>query len=322
MKMYFNIINIIVCIGFSYGQYSSIEAKFAEKFEVGNYFNNDELNIEKEKSPLLAMILSGIIPGAGEVYMEKWPRAIVFGLIEVFAWTKYFEKQKLGDEYTVDYKLYAQEHWKFEEWTSNYYNWNNPENEYYEYFININEMEYFTINEPGHYLSFSWNGDDEFNKFISTNSEEFGLLYNNYNLEDSLSAVQFVEENNVEIVYNHHFYENIGKYNHFYAGWDDIDEEFISITNNVNGYEEKYAFSPHKYYYQYILRSQANDTYEMAEVALKGILANHVVSMLDALILAKLWNLKNGSFRNYSVNTYYDHRNPWGVGGVTLSIRW
>ncbi len=311
MKNYIILISIVFAFG--YGQYSSIELKFAEMLEDTYSVSLDDNYIGNKKSPLLAMACSGILPGAGEVYMEKWPRAIVFGLIEVFAWTKYFEKQKLGDRYTLDYQLYAQDHWSFAQWTSSYYNWNNVDNEYYEVFSNHETGNYFEIWEDSHHLNFRW-GDQQ--TIVSSSSDTFEGIYTQNGLGNIDSAIAFVESNNVKVEFDHHFYENIGKYDHFYAGWDDSDS--IYVETKTNGVQN--AFSPHKKYYQQTLRTRANDTYELAEIALKGILANHVVSMLDALILAKLWNNKRG--HTISANTYYDYKNPWGVGGVTVSIRW
>jgi hypothetical protein len=50
----------------------------------------------------------------------------------------------------------------------------------------------------------------------------------------------------------------------------------------------------------------------------KFMLINRVVSMLDAIILAKKWNNQNGI--KLSLSTYPDLRNQTGLGRVKLTI--
>ena len=49
-----------------------------------------------------------------------------------------------------------------------------------------------------------------------------------------------------ELYTDHHFFENIAKYDNFFSGWDDQDEIEMQINNN--GY--KTAFSPNKFSYR------------------------------------------------------------------------
>ena len=49
------------------------------------------------------------------------------------------------------------------------------------------------------------------------------------------------------------------------------------------------------------------------------MLINRVVSMLDAVLLAKKWNNKHDV--KLSLNVYPDLRNKSGVGGVKLSLK-
>ena len=52
----------------------------------------------------------------------------------------------------------------------------------------------------------------------------------------------------------------------------------------------------------------------------KFMLINRVVSMVDALLLAKKWNNKHDA--KLSLNAYPDLRNKSGLGGVQLSLHW
>ena len=72
--------------------------------------------------------------------------------------------------------------------------------------------------------------------------------------------------------------------------------------------------------YRNIWKNSNNQYYKVATYALSALMANHVASMLDALLLAKKWN--NEHEVKLSLNTYPDLRNKSGVGGVKLSLRW
>ena len=50
------------------------------------------------------------------------------------------------------------------------------------------------------------------------------------------------------------------------------------------------------------------------------MLINRVVSIVDALLLAKKWN--NTHDMKLSLNAYPDLRNKSGLGGVKLSLYW
>ena len=100
----------------------------------------------------------------------------------------------------------------------------------------------------------------------------------------------------------------------YYSGWDDNDS--LSIVIKKSGYNT--ASSPNKVTYH---NNWRNYDYIM-RLAVKGgnfMLINRVVSMLDAVLLAKKWNNKHDV--KLSLNTYPDLRNKSGVGGVKLSLK-
>ena len=108
-------------------------------------------------------------------------------------------------------------------------------------------------------------------------------------------------EGDLEIVRDHHFYENIGKYDNFFAGWLDNDEIYLYEKVSTG---EKLAMSPKKRLYRNDY-DKAEEYYDIAGYALSVILTNHVVSMVDALLTAKFINsslnfVKNSSFMPFS----------------------
>ena len=95
--------------------------------------------------------------------------------------------------------------------------------------------------------------------------------------------------------FNHEYYENIGKYDQFQVGWNDIDYSPWDIRDTT---EAGGIVSPLRSEYL-DMRMQANDYFSNATTAAMISIANHVISAFDAAIGAKRFN-KGG--RQYSLN--------------------
>lgn len=248
------------------------------------------------KYPGRAMLLSGVIPGLGEVYSGSAIKALFFAGIEAGAW---YLKNKIENEMVlkeIEYKKFADEHWDFGRWVTHYYDYYNYRNDIvsefkmYKLFSNrptdpeqvwtshnpavmfsgqysnfnqieewndinndgirdeneIIEWNYTHINDGSHSIAFFDPRYDEFRTFpniapsmesndyfqcmsldiSTTKCNEFGL---DSDFEESLDGF-YIQK-------NLHFYENIGKYNQFFMGWDDAlftNEALVLIDNKMN----------------------------------------------------------------------------------------
>ena len=95
-----------------------------------------------------------------------------------------------------------------------------------------------------------------------------------------------------------------------------IDFGFTDIAKKSESYE--ICFIPDNDYRSFLKRRVDN-----LEDSVNGgnfMLINRIVSMMDALLLAKKWNNKHDI--KLSMHTYPDLRNKSGVGGVKLSLQW
>jgi hypothetical protein len=73
-----------------------------------------------EKSPWLAAGFSFIIPGSGQFYAESYWKAALFFAIEVAAVAGAIVYDRKGDEQTVQYQAFANQHWsvtRYAQWT-------------------------------------------------------------------------------------------------------------------------------------------------------------------------------------------------------------
>ena len=116
-------------------------------------------------------------------------------------------------------------------------------------------------------------------------------------------------------IYAHHqlpetktqqYYEMIGKYQKYNAGWDDV--------NPINAMEDTSA----RGLYYMDLRGQSNDKLKVAATATAIVLANHVLSAIDAIWTTKRFNKKITS--SISVSYLMINNRPKPV--TKLTINW
>jgi len=95
------------------------------------------------------------------------------------------------------------------------------------------------------------------------------------------------------------YYEMIGKYKKFWAGWDDFDRD-----SEISARQQRYV----------MMRNDANKKLNAARTWAMVALANHVLSAFDAALTAKRFNKKRDVFSNVNVKArlarYCDERIP------------
>jgi hypothetical protein len=93
------------------------------------------------------------------------------------------------------------------------------------------------------------------------------------------------DEQNNSPIFNHEYFENIGKYNEFQVGWDDIGPGYPPPP--VPGGRD--TTSVHREFYLN-LRRKSNDYYQNASTMVILALGNHILSAFDAALTAKSYN--------------------------------
>ena len=289
------------------------------------------------KSPGKALLFSGILPGMGQAYMGNWQRGLIFVGLEAAAIGTWFYNNNLAEDKKKEYSYYANDHWDFGKWVHDYYKWyeykegDDEWNAIREVFINYSDSTsgcaqdptedqcYTDIWDHSHKVEFTYDGS-----IMSSSSEEFRQVFKdlcgNSNIigrECSNEVVNLYDNNNdtIFIIKDHHFYEGIQKYDMYFAGWDDNDSVFV-VTKEHNDIN---ATSPNQIAYR-SLWGDYNKIKTLAGNGGKFMLINRMVSMVDALLLAKKWN--NTHDMKLSLNAYPDLRNKSGLGGVKLSLYW
>jgi len=312
------------------------------KFSTDIKENKDSL--KNDKNQFIAMGLSAILPGTGQIYNGNLKRGLGYLGLELFLWSYRKKYNDKGDRYVDLYKNYADNHWSFENWVKNYYLFNNINDPVYIGMVNLDEDS-----GTGCYPDNSNSGIDGYchpwaqshsigwyHSGVYHNTAEEGYLLGEDNPFDSCdydSECINSDENyfdDIVVVRDHHFYEGIGKYNLYFAGWDDVNE-CINIQGelensndcrwieNKNGYNV--ALSSNKKYYQDYLRAKSNNKFDYAENALTVIFVNHAISMLDALISNAL-NKNNDEGLNFHSEPIYNLNFGGEIEGMKFYLEW
>ncbi len=194
------------------------------------------------KSPLLAGLLSAVVPGAGEVYAGSYLLAGLFAGLEVGGWVANAHYNSLGDERTTQFQNYADAHWsvvKYAEW------------------LNANAKNF----EGGddRLLQIAINPDATLPPWQRVDWETMNRV--------ELAIPKF--SHRLPPHGDQQYFEMIGKYNQYSYGWEDkLSGDYYDISARFRDYSTQ--------------RGHANDAYNTASLFVNLIVLNHVLSAVDA----------------------------------------
>ncbi len=211
----------------------------------------EETTAPSKKSPLLAGILSALVPGAGQVYNGDYWKAAGFVAIEAAAIAGVIMYNKKGDDKTVEFQNYADQNWsvvKYSEWINKY-----------KAELGIPDSLGITIN-----------GNTDLKPWQRVNFEQVNIA--------ETAADSFSHR-----IYPHghqQYYEMIGKYKQYHQGWADQNLQSPLIEIDVSPMFTLYSQ----------MRGDANDYYNVADKILLVVYVNHLLSALDAVLSAVSFN--------------------------------
>jgi hypothetical protein len=153
----------------------------------------------------LPVLLSVLVPGAGEIYLGYYKRGAALVLMETAAWTGYAVYRNKGLDTRTAYEQYVNEHWDQTRWLLDH-----PSGPY----LTLEDLE-----ADGN--SGEWK------------SHLKGSVSDNFFYMPFISRAQDKQ----------HYYESVGKYNWFISGWDDWDStlqppdyHFLEYTDHRTAY--------------------------------------------------------------------------------------
>jgi hypothetical protein len=225
---------------------------------VQKAFTVKNLNFQDKdrKSPWLGTLFSFILPGAGEFYAESYWKAGIFVALEAAVITTAVIYNKKGNDETDSFERFAD---------------------------NVTPTTGWSVSKYAHWLVL--------------HKGELGLpqdltdeqIITNPTAPHPWEQVDFAKLNYYESLVpelshqlapygDQQYYEMIGKYHQFRAGWADYDVS--SIDFNVSPLFHEYTG----------MRATANDYYNTASKAVIGIYINHFLSAIDAYWSTTIYN--------------------------------
>lgn len=158
---------------------------------------------KKPKSPKKALMMSAVLPGAGQFYSKSKLSGIVYGALEIAGITSAIWLKKSGENSIDEYKNYADNNWNV-----------------------LKFMNEYDGDPKTHNMVISIDG-----KKYSVR-DEWGALYDDFS--DSYVSIKAEKD--------YHFYENIGKYKQFQTGWTDYgDSTGYETLYRSSPYQVKYS---------------------------------------------------------------------------------
>lgn len=216
-----------------------------------NNFSGAEDNLQvkkKKKSVGLGVLLSALIPGAGEFYGENYFKAGVFFGIEVLAWATFAYFESKGNKKEDEYQAYADQYWD----VRTYARWLKNEG--------FNEAGGINPDEP--------NRDILREQIMVCERANFSHTMPEYESQQ--------------------YYELIGKYQNFQAGWTNLQHVPTKAAGPYN-----YQTYHDPVFTNYAAdRQKANDFFDYAKIGPITAIVNHILSAADAAWVISTYNSK------------------------------
>ena len=276
--------------------------------------DSTKLVVEKDSTfyPGKPLLLSLVVPGLGQVYNKEplWKPG-VFIATEIVSITSIMYANKKADEIRMDYQKFADENWNVKDWWN--FTQSGPE------VIENNDL-YFTDNKlkamrdyvGTHHLTIHLKGD----------------LVNLFNTEfltsDSLSILSgYLDSDDLRMVKDRHYYENIGKYDQFVGGWSDVSTSWYWEEKDVGDSTEIVIKTPMKQSYLDD-RYKSNQWLSFAKFSISAMMFNHVISGLEAVWANRsIKNEKSGEDTkkiDLDLGLLFNPSNSYGVGGLSFRV--
>ena len=276
--------------------------------------DSTKLVVEKDSTfyPGKPLLLSLVVPGLGQVYNKEpiWKPGI-FIATEIVSITSIMYANKKADEIRMDYQKFADENWNVKDWWN--FTQSGPE-------VIENNGLYFTDNKlkamrdyvGTHHLTIHLKGD----------------LVNLFNTEfltsDSLSILSgYLDSDDISMVKDRHYYENIGKYDQFVGGWSDVSTSWYWEEKDVGDSTEIVIKTPMKQSYLDD-RYKSNQWLSFAKFSISAMMFNHVISGLEAVWANR--SIKNEKSRedakkvDLDLGLLFNPNNSYGVGGLSFRV--
>ncbi len=221
-------------------------------------FDDTETSLAiKKRSPMLAAGLSAILPGAGQFYNDDYWRSAIFATLEVAAIVTAVTYNTKGDDQTTSYENFA-----------------NSTNGW-----DVNKYAQWSVDNASRINPVIQEGDAVLDIFDSNGDVVWSKL------NDLETEIGHYYSHRLAPYDDQQYYEMIGKYQQFNAGWADYKDSDYPPNGYV--YPQKVTATNSWYADE---RGKANSYYDVSNLAVKILVANHIISAVEAALSANSYN--------------------------------
>jgi hypothetical protein len=279
------------------GRLSTAGSKWQDPIQESDSVIDSSLSPFRTKFPGKAMLMSLAVPGAGQLYVHRPIKAAGFLAAEVAAVLMWRNYNQRGFDEVQAFKQFADEHWDFSAWV-------------------LRAPLFGGAGWEG--IIIGLDGTHSLDFYVDMDGDGWPEIMGKTG-EDGARFRQLINSDTSDFLYvrkNDEYYENIGKYNQFFSGWDDSDPLNPMIDSTKSGV---IARSPYRNEYL-DQRERSNQLRSTAGYAISALMFNHVLSAVDAIFSTARWNRERGLELRGSLR--FDPDKNHGIGGVTLSVTW
>ena len=330
---------ICITVSFVFGE--DVLWNYDNRFETPSTFTSEyyefqeSLKIEQDtltnKSyPARALLRSLVVPGWGQLYNKsRWWKTALFVGIEVAGIAGIVQLNKKAENLRKEFEIFANEHWDFNRWIKN-----TPlkSSDWKPAGLSIPDMwNYIASDTTTHLYDVIIDGTHQLD-ILHNGQIKSSDCFNDNDTDNNCTDFVDYENNNyllldqMQVIKDLHFYENIGKYDQFVGGWDDLVDSsdgssiwWIKEKTTEDGYEILIMTRNKEKYLD--MRYDSNTYLKMATYAVSALMFNHVISGLEAV-----WASQSKARKQKSVDTsmglYYNKNSKYGIGGLTVAINW
>jgi len=214
---------------------------------------NETSVVLKKRPPILAAGLSVIIPGAGQFYNDDYWKSAIFVAVEVAAIITAISYNTKGNDQTVKFEAFA-----------------NSENGW-----DVDKYAHWSVDNASRINPQILEGDPILNIFDSNGNVIWSKLNSLETKIGSWYSHQLAPYDDQQ------YYEMIGKYQQFNPGWADFNYSDAytygdPLTKTFDWYADE--------------RGKANSYYDVSNLAVKILVANHIISAVEAAFSANRHN--------------------------------
>jgi len=216
----------------------------------------------KKRSVVLAAGMSLIIPGTGQIYNEDYWKSAIFLAVEAAAIITAVTYDNKGDEQTEFFEDFA----------------NSPPG------WDVDKYAQWSVDNATRINPVIQEGDPILDIFDNNGDVIWGKL------NDLESTIGNYYSHRLAPFDAQQYYEMIGKYSQFNVGWSDYNDAdyppdgYTYITNvREDPVTETFSWYANE-------RGKANEYYDISNMAVKILVANHIISAIEAALASNSYN--------------------------------